>query len=137
METLPLACTCSRLSTVTGAGVVRSLRRMREPVTMISSPNLSFAPLALVAGVTGPPTTSSTGWSAGAACVGSVAPAEGPPAAGGAAGVAPSGEGAVASGAGAAGVGCSAAPWAAANPSPDNWESNATAKVTNLRLDSI
>ena len=37
IDTLPLATTCSRLMTVTGAGVVRSLRRMRDPVTVISS----------------------------------------------------------------------------------------------------
>src|ERR1700737_4096703 len=33
---------CCRLSTVTGAGVVRSLRRMREPVTVISSSAVRF-----------------------------------------------------------------------------------------------
>ena len=32
-----LVAICSRLMTVTGAGVVRSLRRTREPVTTISS----------------------------------------------------------------------------------------------------
>ena len=32
-----LVVSCSRLITVTGAGVVRSLRRTREPVTTISS----------------------------------------------------------------------------------------------------
>src|SRR5689334_5515900 len=37
MVSLPLSCHCSRVSTVTGAGVVRSLRRTREPVTTISS----------------------------------------------------------------------------------------------------
>src|SRR5690242_11501796 len=37
MVSLPLSCHCSRVSTVTGAGVVRSLRRTREPVTTMSS----------------------------------------------------------------------------------------------------
>ncbi len=37
IETLPLATTWSLLITVTGAGVVRSLRRMRDPVTTICS----------------------------------------------------------------------------------------------------
>ncbi len=56
MEILPLAVTCSRLMSVTGAGVVKSLRRMREPVTTISSVAL-FLPV------------SATG-SAAAGCVG-------------------------------------------------------------------
>src|SRR5512132_1926175 len=38
MVTLPLASNCWRVITVTGAGVVRSLRRIREPVTTSSSP---------------------------------------------------------------------------------------------------
>jgi hypothetical protein len=37
MDILPLCSNCSRVTTVTGAGVVRSLRRMREPVTSTSS----------------------------------------------------------------------------------------------------
>ncbi len=45
--TLPLARIASRLITVTGAGVLRSLRRMRVPVTTISSVfSLSLAPVA-------------------------------------------------------------------------------------------
>ena len=37
MVTLPLSCNCCRVRMVTGAGVVRSLRRTRVPVTRISS----------------------------------------------------------------------------------------------------
>ena len=37
MVVLPLSSSCWRVSTVTGAGVVRSLRRTRDPVTRISS----------------------------------------------------------------------------------------------------
>src|SRR5438105_1201988 len=37
MVSFPLLSNCSRVSTATGAGVVRSLRRMRDPVTTISS----------------------------------------------------------------------------------------------------
>src|SRR5215212_4821639 len=37
MVSLPLVSNCWRVTTVTGAGVVRSLRWMREPVTTISS----------------------------------------------------------------------------------------------------
>src|SRR5438067_5351962 len=37
MVTLPVSWNSSRVITVTGAGVVRSLRRMRDPVTTISS----------------------------------------------------------------------------------------------------
>src|SRR6266851_3806099 len=56
IDTLPLAITCSRLITVTGAGVVRSLRRMRDPVTMIVS-SAALLPVASgVAVVTGCPT---------------------------------------------------------------------------------
>ena len=59
METLPEAVTCSRLITVTGAGVVRSLRRMREPVTTISSLASFFRP------DEGPPAVPVAGLSAG------------------------------------------------------------------------
>ncbi len=59
METLPEAVTCSRLITVTGAGVVRSLRRMREPVTTISSLASFFLP------ADGPPAVPVAGVSAG------------------------------------------------------------------------
>src|SRR5437764_465603 len=37
MVSFPLSCHCCRVRTVTGAGVVRSLRRTREPVTVICS----------------------------------------------------------------------------------------------------
>ena len=37
MVILPLASNCSLVTTVTGAGVVRSLRLIRDPVTTISS----------------------------------------------------------------------------------------------------
>src|SRR5215470_14085838 len=59
IDTLPEADTCSRLMTVTGAGVVRSLRRMREPVTTISSSALFFTPAVV------PPTAPVAGLSAG------------------------------------------------------------------------
>ena len=57
METLPLAATRSLEMMVTGAGEVRSLRRMREPVTRISSSALFFVP---ALGVEGPPATGSS-----------------------------------------------------------------------------
>jgi len=40
MVILPLAWNCSLVTTVTGAGVVRSLRLMRDPVTTTSSVKL-------------------------------------------------------------------------------------------------
>src|SRR5205823_14184866 len=43
----PLSCHCWRVSTATGAGVVRSLRRTRDPVTTICS-SIGLVPLGAV-----------------------------------------------------------------------------------------
>src|ERR1700760_2302947 len=50
MEAIPEETICSRLITVTGAGVVKSLRRTRDPVTTMSSP-------AALRSALGPPAT--------------------------------------------------------------------------------
>jgi len=71
MVILPLLSNCSLVTTVTGAGVVRSLRLMRDPVTINSSvtPRLSAVGGALV-GTAG---STAAGWS-GVAGAGDVVP---------------------------------------------------------------
>src|SRR5471030_2997479 len=68
MEAMPLETICSRLMTVTGAGVVRSLRRTREPVTTISSLAARFG------SALGPPGTPVSAPGAGALAVESTLP---------------------------------------------------------------
>src|SRR5260221_4296720 len=66
MVSLPLCSNCWREMTVTGAGVVRSLRRMREPVTTISSwTSLRSSGAAVGAGAGA--AAAGAGWASGAA----------------------------------------------------------------------
>jgi hypothetical protein len=65
MVALPLCSNCSCVTTVTGAGVVRSLRRRREPVTTISSPMCSRDEASLGTGTSAAgcsPAGCATGW---------------------------------------------------------------------------
>src|SRR5882724_5146697 len=62
MVSFPLSCHCSRVRTVTGAGVVRSLRRTREPVTVICSS------IGLVPGASSPLGGGSCGIAPGGGC---------------------------------------------------------------------
>src|SRR5437762_2112856 len=62
MVSFPLSCHCCRVRTVTGAGVVRSLRRTREPVTVICSS------IGLVPGASSPLGGGSCGMAPGGGC---------------------------------------------------------------------
>src|SRR3982750_3431125 len=68
MVILPLLSNCSLVTTVTGAGVVRSLRRMRDPVTTNSSvtPRLSGVGGGALVGMEG---AVAFGWSDVVGCV--------------------------------------------------------------------
>ena len=68
MVILPLLSNCSLVTTVTGAGVVRSLRRMRDPVTTNSS--VTVCRLSVVGGaLVGTVGSVAAGWSAGGGAV--------------------------------------------------------------------
>src|SRR6266478_6655465 len=60
MVILPLLSNCSLVTTVTGAGVVRSLRRMRDPVTITSSVRLRRSEGGALVGTAG---SAAAGWS--------------------------------------------------------------------------
>src|SRR5581483_3567945 len=72
MVILPLDSNCWRVTTVTGAGVVRSLRRMREPVTTTSSVRLRRSAGGALVGADGSTACASAGAEAAGAGAASV-----------------------------------------------------------------